>query len=494
MIGVPSDDTSSFVSPLYEYFFNADKLAGSTDQYLRYLEALRAIRSAVRAYKPAETPTLMTFVECIDLHRSIGAGITSTRQASGDPDAVQLMTAHKSKGLEFGSVYVIDAIDTVWGERARSRNRMIGYPENLPLVPAGDSADERLRLFYVAMTRAKHNLTVSYSNSDDGGKSTNKASFIVDSKTTPILHTQLTQPENMLAQARTQWYSPLVIDTPGGDLKSLVEPILASYKLSVTHLTNFLDVTRGGPQTFLLHNLLRFPQAMSPASAYGSAVHATLQRAHLYVSSKGEKQPIEDILQVFEAQLATQNLSDKDFDYYSQKGSDELHAFLAAMYDSFTQTQKVEQNFSSQHAMVGTAHLSGALDVIDISGDKTVTVTDYKTGKPALSWTGKTDYEKIKLHKYRQQLLFYKLLVEHARDYRGHTVDQGILQFVQPTSAGEIVTLTTSFADADLEQFKKLIQAVWTRIIDLDLPDTSTYDQSIKGILAFEQDLIDNTI
>ena len=47
------------------------------------------------------------------------------------------MTAHKSKGLEFDTVYITGAIDTTWGERVRTRSSMIGYPENLPLA-SGD--------------------------------------------------------------------------------------------------------------------------------------------------------------------------------------------------------------------------------------------------------------------------------------------------------------------------------------------------------------------
>ena len=38
----------------------------------------------------------------------------------------------------------------------------------------------------------------------------------------------------------------------------LLLPQLANYKLSATHLNNFLDVTRGGPRAFLLDNLLHF--------------------------------------------------------------------------------------------------------------------------------------------------------------------------------------------------------------------------------------------
>ena len=490
---VSEKSVTPFVSPLYDYFFSAGSLDESTEQYVQYLEGLRAIRSKLREYNPQETPSLLTFIEFISLHRSIGSGISSVRAASLTDDAVQLMTAHKSKGLEFDTVYIVGAVDSVWGERARNRSRMIGYPENLPLEPAGDSSDERLRLFYVATTRAKNVLNVSYGERDDSNKSQSRASFLVTDNLKPTIIQPSRSTANLQTSAEISWYDHL-LPPSGSDLRSILAHTLDSYKLSVTHLTNFLDVTRGGPQNFLLQNLLRFPQAMSPASAYGSAIHAALQRAHMYISAHGQHQAVEDILTNFESSLADQHLSDADFELYLQKGSDNLQAFLSAKYDSFTAIQKVEINFASQHVMIGDAHISGALDLIDVGANKSVTVTDYKTGHALRSWNGKTDYEKIKLHKYKQQLMFYKLLVEHARDFRGHTVDAGVLQFIEPTASGDIINLHTDFSGEDLEQFTQLIGAVWQRIITLSLPDISQYDQSIKGILAFEQDLINNAV
>ena len=82
------------------------------------------------------------------------------------------MTAHKSKGLEFPHVFVVGAIDSAWGEKVRSRSRLIRYPANLQLQPAGTSYDERLRLFFVAMTRAKTTLTMTYSQTNDAGSDT----------------------------------------------------------------------------------------------------------------------------------------------------------------------------------------------------------------------------------------------------------------------------------------------------------------------------------
>lgn len=491
---VPVDAHTGFVSPLYSYFFSTERLDAHPEQYVRYLNALRTIRTKLRQYHPTQTPTLLTFIEFIELHRSIGSGITSVSSGVAQRDAVRLMTAHASKGLEYDTVYIVGAIDSVWGERARSRNRLISYPENLQLAPAGDSAEERLRLFYVAATRAKKNLMISYSESDESNKPTATASFLVGSsvwQTQPI--SGRTSDDDMLETAEIRWYDRLV-QSDSSTLQELLAPHLQSYKLSVTHFTHFLDVTRGGPQMFLLQNLLRFPQAMSPAASYGSAIHATLQRAHTFLATNGEKQPIEDILHLYESALQDMHMSANDFDLYLQKGSDDLRTFLDARYDTFTTTQKTELDFANQHVIIGEAHLAGKLDLVDVLPDKTIIVTDYKTGKPSQIWSGKTDYEKIKLHKYKQQLMFYKLLVEHARDWHTYTVEKGILQFIEPTKSGTVVALDMTFSHDELAQFEKLINAVWRRITTLDLPDISRYDASLKGILAFEQDLIDDNL
>ena len=87
--------------------------------------------------------------------------------------------------------------------------------------------------------------------------------------------------------------------------------------------------------------------------------------------------------------------------------------------------------------------------------------------------------------------MFYKLLIEASRDYHGYTVTHGIIQFVEPTKSGKIVQIKTDFNDLDIEDFKTLISAVWTHIINLDFPDTSDYAPSYKGILDFEKNLVE---
>lgn len=495
IIGKPNSKTNDsepdFISPFYSHYFSDEKLTENPDQYLLYLESLRTIRSKLREYRPNEKPTLTTFIEFIKLNRKIGATISITRQANLTENAINLMTAHASKGLEFHTVYVMNAIDTAWGERARSRNRSIGYPENLPLAPAGEQEDERLRLFYVAITRAKRQLNISYSLLDDNKKNTLRAAFLMNEKWQAEKIELPETIERLTESAELAWYQPLVEPTTI-EMRDLLAPMLEHYKLSATHLNNFLDVSRGGPSTFLIQNLLRFPQAKSASATFGTVIHSTLQRAHNHIAATGKKQAIEDILTEFEVELKNQHMATVDYDTFLQKGSDILRIFLDKKYDTFTATQKTELSFSNQHSIAGEAHLTGNIDLADINkNDKSIIVTDYKTGKPALKWIGTGEFEKIKLHKYKQQLLFYKLLIENARDYRDFRVEKGIMQFVEPTNAGEVIALDESFNNEELDRFKQLINAVWKHIKALDLPDVSKYDPTLKGILAFEQDLID---
>ena len=88
--------------------------------------------------------------------------------------------------------------------------------------------------------------------------------------------------------------------------------------------------------------------------------------------------------------------------------------------------------------------------------------------------------------------MFYELLARNSRDYSGLKFEGARLQFVEPDNDGQILSLETTFTDEELEEFSKLIQAIWDCIQRLEFPDISAYPQSLKGIIAFEQNLVDN--
>lgn len=479
---------SGYESPLFAYYFGT---TANPADYVAHIEALCTIRNKLREYNQTEQLYLPDFLRYAELHEQTGMGITSVRKATDtQTGAVNLLTAHKSKGLEYDHVYIMGAVDSSWGEKVRSKSRLISYPKNLLIAPAGDTYSERLRLFYVAMTRAKKHLTISYALNDTNGKPLMPAAFLTGT-TLGATHQPALTTQAALQQALIDWRSTLATQ-PATSMQKILAPMLETYKLSATHLNNFTDVTKGGPQYFLLNNLLHFPSAKAPSAQYGTAIHATLQRVHNEVRT-GSQRPIEDVLHEFETTLHQQHLAPSDYEYYLKKGLNSLTKFLEAKYDSFTRTQKTELSFGGQNVVVNGARLTGNLDLVDIV-DGEIIVTDYKTGNPAHSWKGGTEYEKIKLHKYRQQLMFYQLLIENSRDYAKYEFAGGVLQFIEPDQAGNISALETQFSREELDDFKQLIAAVWQCICSLNMPDITTYEPTLKGILAFEQDIIDNKV
>ncbi len=470
-----------FVSPYKNYFFGSD--ASINAGYLTHLAALQKIRSALRDYRPGKTLKLDDFIEYISLCRELDVQLAANTSLEEGGASVTLLSAHKAKGLEFDTVYLLDAHESVWGSSARSRSRLLPFPTNLPLSPAGDGDDERIRLLYVALTRARDNLHIFTSRHTEQGKSLLPVGALstMEFEEKPALPL----PEAIAAH-ETSWYTPF-LDVPGESRLELLRPLLENYRLSATHLGNFLNVTKGGPEYFLLHNLLRLPEAIAPSAAYGSAMHGALQRAHQHLAATGKKRPVEDVLHDFETLLAGSQLSEIDLHRLTTRGVSALTVFLGKRYDSFQPTQRVEQSFAGESVVVEDARLTGMIDLLDVDHDeKTIFVTDYKTGKAATSWRGKDDYEKIKLHHYEQQLMLYKLLLENSRAFAGYTVTGARLEFVEPDRRGEIVLLDYDYSNEKLAEFTVLIAAVWRRIMAADFMSTSKYEANYGGILAFE--------
>jgi len=121
----------------------ADMLnAKPTEENKTRLENIRELKSSIHAYvENAEEPSLSGFLEEIALY-------TDLEQYNEGDDAVVMMTMHSAKGLEFPNVFLVGFEDGLFpGMRA------IGDPEEM---------EEERRLCYVAITRAKKNLTICH--------------------------------------------------------------------------------------------------------------------------------------------------------------------------------------------------------------------------------------------------------------------------------------------------------------------------------------------
>ncbi len=98
--------------------------------------------------EPAQNPDTMTPLAGFLSHASLEAGDS---QAQAGQDAVQLMTVHAAKGLEFTAVFISGLEEGLFPH------------ENSAIDP--DGLEEERRLMYVAITRAKERLYLSFAQS-----------------------------------------------------------------------------------------------------------------------------------------------------------------------------------------------------------------------------------------------------------------------------------------------------------------------------------------
>jgi DNA helicase-2/ATP-dependent DNA helicase PcrA len=505
-----------YTSPFKSYYFSKERFEHARAEYLSFLSSLRVFVKALREYKGKsgnnEILNIQDLIDFVDIHEKNDVKLNDESPFASARNAVNLLSSHKAKGLEFDTVFVLSCQDEVWAGRGMIKK--ISLPINLPLDPAGDTEDDQLRLFYVALTRAKRNLYLtSYRVKDDGGQSM-KLRFLtppenvddilkyealkkiytpesIEGKTDESSSIFTPETHELLTASWLLYHTPLFL----GEEQELLRSLLEGYQLSVTHLNNFLNVTKGGPQLFLEQNLLRFPQAKSPSGSYGSAIHKTLERISIQQKFNGTLPDIEGVVQWFKEYMNLERLSKSDARIYQERGIEALKAFYAEKKGEFAVEDKTEVNFKEQGVIVEggeiPAHLTGKIDRILTLPGGYMEVHDYKTGKAKAEWKPEGEYEKIKLYEYERQLIFYKILVEHSRDY-GHQykVNRGVLEFVEPMNNGHVADLILDIDAGKVERVKKLVSIVYTKIMNLDFPDVSKYSQDVEGIQAFEEDLL----
>ncbi len=113
-----------------------------TEENKTRLENIKELKSTIISYvSNAEVPSLAGFLEEIALY-------TDIEQYSENDDTVVLMTMHSAKGLEFSNVFLVGFED--------------GLFPGMPAIGDMEEMEEERRLCYVAITRAKQNLTITY--------------------------------------------------------------------------------------------------------------------------------------------------------------------------------------------------------------------------------------------------------------------------------------------------------------------------------------------
>lgn len=498
-------ELSTVRSPLRAFYTTPDLQTEHPEQFYATLSHLTVLRAKLREHQELqeEALRLSDLISFVDMYTAAGERMTNTSPYTQDADAVQLMTVFKAKGLEFEQVFLIGCQDEVWGSRSRGNNNKLTLPPNLsPIRHAGATDDERLRILFVAVTRAKAGLYITSYTQTYTGAATKRLVYLDEIEQPDGSYKALILPSEAqtvhvqdttaptLETLGLDWRAQNLQAITPNELQNLLGNRLENYQLSATHLNTFTDMEHGGPTTFFFNTILRFPQALSVSGQFGTAVHETMEWYQQQFSRTGTTPSIDSTLQRFELHLRAQKILPEAFALELERGKHALTTYLKARSASFDPSDKPEYNFAHEGSHLEHIRLSGKVDRLHIDPKaKTITVIDYKTGTGTSRWS-----HTLKLHKYAQQLYCYKILIENSHTFRSYTVTEGRLEFIEPDNEGKCHSLTLTFKDSELQATKELLQAMWNHVQQFNFPDTSDYAASLAGTLNFEQDLREGKI
>jgi DNA helicase-2/ATP-dependent DNA helicase PcrA len=422
----------------------------STDapERLAALETLfRSVEEILESHREYGLGDLMQHFDMVTAHR-IGIKRGGVRKRAG---RVRLMTAHRAKGLEFDIVYLTGATDGHWGNRRSS--------DPLPLLPgiyslrrkavpekrgvttvglegaySGDLADER-RLFYVALTRARARITVSWPTHHSDGKELLPSVFVGElhpeltelADTSDISGIRFQNSESAASEKRELKKGPLsCLDA------AFVEDLLERNGFSVTALNNYLAC----PWRYFYTNLLRVPAPKTRHQMYGTAIHAALH--DFFASAATRALTREALLAAFERHLAAAPFSSDEHAAALARGRKALGGWYdryATEWGAPVLTEFAISGVLFEMAEGAPVRLTGKIDKLEFLGDGAeVLVTDYKTGRPKTraELEGKT---KRTTGNELRQLAFYKLLLDR-HDGGRYRMRSGRIDFIEPNERG----------------------------------------------------------
>jgi DNA helicase II / ATP-dependent DNA helicase PcrA len=343
--------------------------------------------------RKTEDKRLRDFVEYLGYFDELDGDICIEEEIADD--AVQLMSVHAAKGLEFPHVFILRLSKHDFPSGVH--RPVFEFPVELMKEeqPKGDfQIQEERRLFYVAVTRAQQRLTLS---------------TIVNKKkkVSPFLEDFLRNPKIQkmdTAQSAPHVAVPVKEDD-GGELevaapdpaplfRSLRENSKAYSRIALWAKAfhpprpeplqlsaSAIGVYESCPMRYLFRYSWGIRGGPQAQAQFGNMMHATIKEFVGEVRKRGNAVPLEEMWAIFDRVWTSAGFPDEyQEEEYKRAGREQLEAFyrsyIAAPPDVLYQ-EKVFELPLSDNVIV-----TGRIDQLNREGRREVEIVDYKTGRP----------------------------------------------------------------------------------------------------------------
>jgi DNA helicase II / ATP-dependent DNA helicase PcrA len=466
----------------------------------RYVDRLAQF---IREWQPkSATSRLAEFVEYLDYFAQAGGQINLEQDAD---DAVQLMTVHAAKGLEFEHVFILRLTNRAFPQPPRKS--VLEFPVALMKeeLPEGDfHTEEERRLFYVALTRARDQLTLT---------------TVVNKRSKPSVFLEDILSAPALARQNVKQIAPVVPPAPQTRQLSMDDalfditrhkarvysriaawaaqyrpPIFEPLQLSPSAIDSYLSC----PQRYLFSRVWGLRSGPAAATTFGNVMHTTVKQ-FIGALRKGQRLPFEEVETIFRREWTSAGYEDGyQEESYQRDGIEQLRAFHGTCLASPVDILAQEKAFVLE--LDHNVRVTGRIDQINRAGRDAVEIVDYKTGKPKTEEAARKDVqlsvyalaarEELDLHPVR--LIYYNLQTNQGvaaeRNEKQLSEVRGLIQEVAADIRAREFPALPSFRCRTCE-FRSLCPAHEARHSQKTEPTAGTKPTSIAAPAAtlFEQ-------
>lgn len=316
-----------------------------------------------------EDATVPAVVDYLDLSMELGESPLAANEDWTEINAVNIMTVHSAKGLEFPVVFLVNLVSQRFP--TIERREQIPIPEALikEVLPVGDfHLEEERRLFYVGMTRAKEKLFLTAANYYGEGKREKKLS--------PFIFEALGENVDSKVNNSVKVKQLSFLDYKNSDVRnkeSNKEKIKIDY-LSYSQIETF-EIC---PLHYKLKYILKVPTPASASASFGTSIHAALKSFYENIAA-GAKPSDKLLFKLLEDNWVKEGYKDKKHEKdFFEKGKLYLSGYLKEGYNSKTPILSLEQPFTIP--LGKDLKIGGRVDRVDDLGGGEIEIIDYKTG------------------------------------------------------------------------------------------------------------------
>ena len=321
-----------------------------------------------------EDATIPAVVDWLELSAELGESPLVADTDWMEVNAVNLLTAHSAKGLEFPVVFLVNLVSQRFP--STERREQIPIPESLikEVLPVGDfHLQEERRLFYVGMTRAEKLLFFSAADYYGEAKREKHLSpFIFEALGDKAVSAeeQIGNNHQLSFLDYSQPEAPAVIERPGVHIDYL------SYSQ--------IETFRTCPLHYKLKYIYGIPTPQSPSQSFGTSIHAALKKFYDAVKS-GEKPTDKLIYKCLEEVWIKEGYSGKTHEEkFFEKGKVYLSGYLKEEFNPKNLPLVMEEKFTipliSKNRDQKPIRIGGKIDRLDVLPGGVVEIVDYKTG------------------------------------------------------------------------------------------------------------------